>query len=296
MIRGGIAFFDSGVGGLSVLRACEESLCGLPIYYYGDNARAPYGNRNINDIRAYAHEAFQVFEKLGAAAAVVACNTVTALLIEELRLRYSFPIIGIEPALLPAVKKHRRVLVLATNATVKSERFRALCNRAALQYMGVEIRFFGCAQLAQAIEQIANGEQPEIEKMLPRVETDAVVLGCTHYSLIKDRIEKFYGAEAFDGNQGVADRLTFVLSLGRILAKKRERVTAKIEIFKKLSIVSFYSGKGRENKCFKRSKKSRLRGRIKNAQRLYFIGSGRVLNRYFYERMFVFGCSGGKSG
>ena len=112
MQRGGIAFFDSGVGGLSVLSACRKSVGGLPIYYYGDNARAPYGNRNIEEIRAYTHEAFFLFERLGVAAVVVACNTVTAVMIEELRAVYPFPIIGIEPAVLPAARKGDRKSVV----------------------------------------------------------------------------------------------------------------------------------------------------------------------------------------
>ncbi len=296
MIRGGIGFFDSGVGGLSVLRACEEITRGMPIYYYGDNARAPYGNRDIYDIRAYVREAFSIFEKLDVAAAVVACNTVTALLVEELRSLYRFPILGIEPALLPAVRKHRRVLVLATNATVKSNRFQKLYKRALRERSSAKIQTVGCTDLAAEIERMASGSQVEIESLLPPLSVDGVVLGCTHYSLIKDRIAKFYGAEVFDGNQAVANRLSAVLSSLRILPKKGGSIISKTNIGGKLSRVTFYSSKSSERKRFHRSKKRFDLKRVKIAQSFYFIGSGRRFNRQFYERMFAFRNAWGKSG
>ena len=327
MRKGGIGFFDSGIGGLTVLYACAKVTRGVPVYYYGDNARAPYGNRDINDIRACVREAFSVFERLNVTAVVIACNTVTALLLEELRAQYSFPIIGIEPAVFPAVKKYSRVLVLATNATVNSIRFQTLCERALSAYPTAEIRAVGCARLAGEIERMAKAEAVDVESLLPALHPQAVVLGCTHYSFIKDRIARFYGVETFDGNEGVAARLNTLLSSSRIkdvngtlegadkfsgnsdtqsnsddeaekgkLRRKRSNFPMDSKGFGKLSGVAFYSTKKDKNSPFQRSKKRFRLDNAKIAQSLYFLGSGRCLNCQFYERMFVFGGAGVGSG
>lgn len=95
--EGGIGFFDSGLGGLTVLSACLDGL-GLPVCYYGDNARAPYGGLPEEKILAYAEEAFDAFSALRVRAAVIACNTVTAVCADRLREKYPFPVVGAEPA------------------------------------------------------------------------------------------------------------------------------------------------------------------------------------------------------
>lgn len=89
--EGGIGFFDSGLGGLTVLDACAKRLQGIPIYYYGDNSRAPYGNLSAEKIRDYAAEAFDVFASLKVRAAVIACNTVTAVCADAFRKNIPFP-------------------------------------------------------------------------------------------------------------------------------------------------------------------------------------------------------------
>ena len=130
MQKGKIAFFDSGIGGLTVLRSCLERLDGYIYYYYGDNARAPYGNLSKENIRRYVLEAFDCFCDLGVDGAVVACNTATAVCMEELRERYAFPIVGTEPAIYPAAAMGGEVLVLATRATVVRERINRQIGRA----------------------------------------------------------------------------------------------------------------------------------------------------------------------
>jgi glutamate racemase len=288
MFLGGIGFFDSGVGGLSVLRACMDGLQGLPIYYYGDNLRAPYGNRSIDEIRAYAHEAFHCFEKCKVRAAVVACNTVTSLLIDELRRCYSFPIVGVEPAILPAVKACKHVLVLATKATVASERFQSLLYRAQKLQPAAEIRVVGCGRLAQAVEEgVLQGEM-RLDGLLPHAKAEGVVLGCTHYSWIRKEIESFYNAKVFDGNNAVARRLRKVLEEGAAAEEKRLTQAQKIYGLKKLRSLSFLKSKNKRKNSFFRLKKRTNVCKIKSLQALYFLGSGRILNRQFYERMFAF--------
>ena len=292
MERGGIAFFDSGVGGLSVLSACLKSVCGLPVYYYGDNARAPYGNRNIENIRAYVHEAFSLFQRLGVRVAVVACNTVTALMIDELRAAYPFPIVGIEPAVLPAARKGGRVLVLATKATAESARLRRLIAVAERRFSGVQIQVVPCAHLAEEIEKACQSDGLSPKFSFPRVETDRVVLGCTHYSLIKKRIEKFYGAEVFDGNEAVANRLRQVVAeeekSREIFGKNSPPIIRFCPSKKSLRGLLFFVEKRRRKGWGFLLKKEACFWKVKNAQSLYFLGSGRVVNRQFYERMFAF--------
>lgn len=232
MLKRGIGFFDSGLGGLSVLLACREAVRGFPVYYYGDNLHAPYGNRTIYEIRAYVHEAFDFFEKMQVRAVVVACNTVTALMIEELRGRYSFPIIGVEPAVLPAIGEGGRVLVLATKATCQSARLANLIHRAKAVNPSVEIHIEPCLNLAFRIEEGAGGREIDLRGELPEVETDNVVLGCTHYWFVKDQIADFYQAKVFDGNTAVANRLNVILRNGMSekLCGENEKRAMSVEV------------------------------------------------------------------
>jgi glutamate racemase len=210
--HGGIGFFDSGLGGLTVLFACR-SVCGdLPVYYYGDNARAPYGGLSSEIIKNYAAEAFDTFSALGARAAVIACNTVTAVCADSFRKIYPFPIVGAEPAVFPAAERCGEIFVLATPATVASLRFQRLCLRAVEKYPDAHIRVFGCEGLAGAVEKHFFSEDFDFTPFLPRGSPDGVVLGCTHYVFLKKFIKEFYDCPVFDGNEGIKHRLSTVLS------------------------------------------------------------------------------------
>ncbi len=209
--RGGIAFFDSGIGGLTVLAACRKRLPDEIFYYYGDNRRAPYGNLPVKKIRRYVFRAFRAFEKLKVRAVVLACNTVTAVCVEALRKKYSFPIIGAEPAISLGAKEGGEVFVLSTRATYESERFSRLCCQAAEKFPKAKIRAFACDGLAGAIEKRITDCDVDFTSFLPRGNPQIVVLGCTHYVYIAERIKKFYDCEVVDGNEGIAARLCAVL-------------------------------------------------------------------------------------
>ena len=182
--------------------------------YFGDNLHAPYGNRSEEEIRLLACRAFGKLAKYPLKAAVIACNTVTADAAAFLRARYPFPIVGVEPAVLPAARSGAaRVLVLATKATLRSTRYGALCARCG----NTEIVSYAPERLAAAIEKnIFHRERLDLSKHLPRLKCGAVVLGCTHYIFFKREIEDFYGCRAYDGNVGAAERLSFLLRGGRI--------------------------------------------------------------------------------
>ena len=303
---GGIAFLDSGVGGLTVLNACQKAFNGKTFYYYGDNARAPYGNLPPDLIRRYVNESFLLFEKLQVKAVVLACNTVTALCIDDLRTRYPFPIIGAEPAIMSAVKGGGEVFVLTTRATFNSVRFRQLCKKIAEKYPFARLQLYSCDGLAGAVEEHIADDFYDYTRFLPRGSPRAVVLGCTHYVYIKERIADFYNCEVFDGNDGIACRLS--AELLRCQADKsgqnfaplqkcrdgrppNEKGGERIGIFDHLFAKNEQKrGKGENaNKCshVKTTKSLIIRG-VARKNEIYFLGSGAVKNKVFCEQMFTF--------
>ena len=186
--KGGVAVFDSGIGGMTVFNACKKQLPNTLFYYYGDNRNAPYGNRSAKEIYRLTKKAFNKFKRLKVKAAVIACNTVTTTCIDKLRKKYSFPIIGTEPAVLSAAKKGGRVFVLTTKATFESDRFQKLCAYAREQYPQAEVMPFYCSGLAGEIERCLPCLNYDFTKWLPRGKPTIVVLGCTHYIYIEEVI------------------------------------------------------------------------------------------------------------
>lgn len=201
--------FDSGIGGLNVLAACRKLLPDCLFCYYGDNAHAPYGARPEAEISRYVNGALTVFEELGVDAVVLACNTATAVCAEEMRERFSFPIIGMEPAVRPAAAACRNVLVLATPHTIASARLHELIARCP------QCRFtlHAAPALAGAIERNLTRKTPlTLSDHLPTFDPDGVVLGCTHYVYFRHEIARFYRCPVFDGVLGTAQRLVSVLA------------------------------------------------------------------------------------
>ena len=270
---GKVAFFDSGIGGLTTLAACIDfakenlHLRQMPqFFYYGDNPRAPYGNLPLEKINAYVKEAFLLFSELKIDAAVLACNTVTALCVERLRKEYPFPIIGTEPAVFSAAREGGEVFVLATRATYQSRRFQNLCTLAEKKYPQAIVRAFPCDELAGAIENHLLDKAFDFTAHFPRGKPSSVVLGCTHYVYIKDRIRDFYNAPTFDGNDGVARRLFSVLSKNEEKKTGSEKFLEKNEFLRPLVTPAQKSEKNSE---------------------IFFVGGGKMVNKTKYEQMFV---------
>ena len=210
-----IAFFDSGLGGISVLRETVRLLPQENYLYYGDSLHAPYGVKSGQEIHALVDAAIRRLVEGGAKALVIACNTATSAAIGMLREQYpDIPVIGTEPALKPAVERHPggRILVMATAMTVKEPKFQAL--RAQYEQQA-EIIPIPCSGLMEFVEQgILRGEQLSaylFEKLSPylKVPVDAVVLGCTHYSFLQSAIRRIVGRtpEIIDGSYGIAMQL-----------------------------------------------------------------------------------------
>ncbi len=207
-----IAVFDSGVGGISVLRALVKLMPNENYIYYGDSGRAPYGSKPLELVRELTEMHVTHLLEVGAKAVVIACNTATSADISILRERYPhIPMIGIEPALKPAVlqKEHPTVVVMGTPMTIQQEKFRNL-----LQRYQQEARILPL-QCPGLVEYIERGElnSGTLEGFLRKIfepyrseQIDSVVLGCTHYPFAAETLKRILGEHVilFDGGEGTA--------------------------------------------------------------------------------------------
>lgn len=201
-------FFDSGIGGLPLMYKCYELRSDFDFAYFADNYNVPYGNKTHKEISDRVSLIFEKMALLEPTVAVVACNTVTAECIEDLRRKYSFPIIGIQPAVKPAAERSAKCVVLATQATADSYSLQKLIGG----YGGGHTEAVACKNLAEYIESnIFNLNKEEIFGLLPKISCDGIVLGCTHYSYIADIVADFYGCPVYDGTDGTADRFCKIL-------------------------------------------------------------------------------------
>lgn len=128
-----IGFFDSGIGGLTVLHQALKLLPQEDYLFYADTDHVPYGEKTKDEVREYILQAVDFMASQHIKALVIACNTATSIVIEELRQRYDFPVLGIEPAVKPAVEqsegKQKKVLVLATRLTLQEKKYHDLVHR-----------------------------------------------------------------------------------------------------------------------------------------------------------------------
>lgn len=188
--------------------SCYKRRPDCNFYYFADNYNMPYGNRPCEEVAASVDEIFGRIALHNPSVAVVACNTVTAECIDFLRQKYSFPIVGIQPAVKPAVKSSERCVVLATPATVSSKAVRELVKN----YGEGKAELVPCRDLAAYIENnIFNLEKPSIEKLLPEAECDGVVLGCTHYIYVAEVISGRFGCPVYDGVEGTVNQICKIL-------------------------------------------------------------------------------------
>jgi len=209
-----IAVFDSGVGGISVLKHIRRLLPNEHLLYVADSIHAPYGNKSVSEIQARCFAIADFLIAKDAKALVVACNTATAAAIDQMRAKYSLPIIGMEPAVKPAAEASRSGIigVLATTGTLQSAQFAAL-----LESYGrnVEVVTQACVGLVECVE---RGElsQESTRALVKRYcqplldeGADSIVLGCTHYPLLKSLIQEVVGADVvlIDTGAAVANQL-----------------------------------------------------------------------------------------
>lgn len=205
---GPVCFFDSGIGGLNLMYECRKRLPDTGFIYFADNYNVPYGGMSDSKIRNAVETVFSEIKKYGPSAAVIACNTVTAKCAAYLREKFSFPIIGIQPAVKPAASHGERCVVLATPVTAESASIRDLVQH----YGNNHTQVVACPDLAAYIERnIFCLDENEIAELLPKIEADSIVLGCTHYIFIEKTVKNFYNCPVYDGVYGTAARLCSVL-------------------------------------------------------------------------------------
>ena len=206
-----IAVFDSGVGGVSVLRELRRLMPGERFYYFGDSANAPYGRKTTQEVRALTLAAGKkLLEDLGCKALVVACNTATAAAIEDLRARYPDRIVvGIEPALKLACDRHPggTVGIMATDVTLREKKLAALMERVKRDCTVHRVHAPGVVELVEAGKCGTDEAVALMERLLqPYHDLDALVLGCTHYPFMKGAMARVLGdgVELLDGGEGTA--------------------------------------------------------------------------------------------
>lgn len=231
-----IGVFDSGVGGISVLRELVKLLPHENFIYYGDSANAPYGTKSHDTIFRFTEKIAADLVSRGVKALVVACNTATSVCIEDLRKKYAdMPVIGIEPALKPAVeyKKNSKVLVMATPLTLSEQKFAKLLKSYESQ---AQIITLPCPGLMELIEEgVTSGEKLEVflKDCFEKAGIDGadeVVLGCTHYPFVKDTIKKLLGgAQVFDGGAGTARQVKRRLEKSGLLNSSEKAGSVSIE-------------------------------------------------------------------
>jgi glutamate racemase len=226
-----IAVFDSGVGGISVLKELIKILPNENYIYYGDSKNAPYGMKDKETVKQLTLNAAEYMFSQGAKGLVVACNTATSAAVRTLREMYpDIPIVGIEPAVKPAatLKPNGRVLVMATPMTIREEKFQKLM---ACYADMAEIIPLPCPGLMDFVERgdlTSDDFRRYLEELLfvHRIHpVDAVVLGCTHYPFAKDMIKEVLGPDVlvFDGGEGTAREMRRRLEEADLLNPSTEK-------------------------------------------------------------------------
>lgn len=222
-----IGVFDSGMGGISVVREIHRQLPHEDILFFGDSAHAPYGTKTPQEVRELSESIVEQFVEQGAKAVVIACNTATSAAVNALRERHDIPIIGMEPALKVACDRghgtRQHVIVAATELTLRERKFETLMERFSSQHT---IERQPCPQLVEIVE---HGQLHDHDLVMQTLHgyfdgydldgVDSVVLGCTHFVFYRDYFRELLPDHVaiVDGNAGTAHHLEVVLeSLGRL--------------------------------------------------------------------------------
>ena len=215
-----IAFFDSGIGGITVLHEALKS-CGSDEYiYYADTLNAPYGTKTKDEVKKFVFDAVDFLVSLKVSAIVIACNTATSVAIEDIRKTYSIPIIGMEPAVKPAVKltegTQKRVLVTATPLTLQEEKLKNLIDRIDNEHIVDLLPLPELVQFAENFEFKDDVVGDYLTGKLSACDLDkygTIVLGCTHFIFYKNLFKKIIPAhiDVIDGNAGTINNLKNIL-------------------------------------------------------------------------------------
>ena len=213
-----IGFFDSGLGGLTVLDKALRVMPDEDYVYYADEANVPYGEKTPEQIGRFARDAVACLESRGCKAVVIACNTATSVAVEELRREFSLPIVGIEPAVKPAVEQdgHRRILVMATPVTIRESCLKNLIASLDAEDAVDLLAMPGLVRFCEREEYDTPAVRAYVRERLEGKDPaaySALVLGCTHFNHFRTVLEDFFPdtVRIIDGSMGSARRLQTVL-------------------------------------------------------------------------------------
>lgn len=225
-----IGVFDSGIGGLTTLEEIRKILPNEDYIFYADSKNNPYGEKTIDELNKITKNIVNKLLEKNVKLIVIACNTATTQCINYLRSEFPNMIfVGTEPAIKVACdNNYKNTLVMATPGTIFSERTHELITNNKRE--NENIILVPCDKLANAIE---RNDKKDIDKILhdnldkyKSKDIDAVVLGCTHYPIIKDRIQSFFpNSNLIDGNNGVAKRVKNQLEEHNLLSNKKVKGT-----------------------------------------------------------------------
>jgi len=222
-----IGVFDSGIGGLTVLHQIIETLPHENTVYLGDTARAPYGTKSVDTVLRYSYENSDFLVEKGVKVLVVACNTSTAIALHQLKARLAVPVIGvIEPGVRSAIKstKNKRIGVIGTEATIQSGAYTHALKAA---NPTVEVYSRACPLFVPLVEE--GWTDNEVVEMTAKAYLegfkqsgiDTLILGCTHYPLLKRAIRKLMGrgVRLVDSAEETAKEVELLLKRGSIVRK-----------------------------------------------------------------------------
>jgi len=217
MSNNSIGLFDSGVGGLSVLREIRKSLPKESFIFFADQSHNPYGAKSEKQLQDLSYRITKFLLGHNIKLLVIACNTATCYAIDYLRSKFKTPIVGVVPAIRPAVTgtKKGKIAVMCTPATAKSSYLTSLISDYATF---TSVLRLGCKNLEESIVYLEGGKITKLLDIytdkIKKFGADVVVLGCTHFPLVRDDIEKGVGPhiKIIDSGKAVARRVKFLLA------------------------------------------------------------------------------------
>lgn len=211
-----IGVFDSGLGGLSVLRTLWKETSNIDYIYFGDLVHAPYGQKTKEEVLELSQNVFEYLIEKDCEAVLFACNTATSAAADFLRKQHSIPIFGMEPAVKPALLENPggKVAVFATELTLKEEKFKNLVSDLAHGSAILSVPCEGLAKLIDSDQWEDAWDFLDAKIKSTQNETNVIVLGCTHYVFLKERIHYHYPQmKVYDGNLGTALHIKKILQL-----------------------------------------------------------------------------------
>ena len=229
------AFFDSGIGGLSVLHHALKILPNEEFIFFADEDNVPYGSKTREEVLKFVDDAFKFLIAQNVDAIVVACNTATSVAVRPMREKYSLPIVGMEPAIKKALDLFpaRKILVTATEITVKGEKIHQLIKRLNAEKFVELLPLPQLVEFAERQEFVSENVEKYLRGELKNYDFEnfsSLVLGCTHFNYFKDTMKKILPPHIkfVDGNEGTLNQL---IRLANLKTDSTERNIPRVEYF-----------------------------------------------------------------